>query len=171
MDYGAIGVSGDVSGLGASFVSAGDSGVDDITGVQTVLGTFLPTTIAATPGEMDDLFVGPTFDKYFSGAGIMEFRLQRGKRPDEQFQIGVSFEPDMLGGDSPQSHVVTATKADDGTDVSGAFLTGATLSGYTSSVTIRGGDNKTLYRVTFVVTTALGNIYEHSVLVQVLDTI
>lgn len=156
---------------GGSLASSGGSSVDEAVGVVLIQSTFLPTTIVQTPGVIDHEFTVREFTRFFSGANTMEFTFERGKRPSEEFQIGVNFEPDMLGGDSPLSHTVTAEEYDSGTDVTGTFLENATLDGYLSYVTITGGTSKTKYRVIFEVLTAAGNRYEHSVIVQVLDNI
>src|SRR5687767_9600411 len=99
----------------------------------------------------------------------MEFELDRKKRPSEKFPISVDFTNDInaVGGDAAASHVVTA-KDDAGADVSATILTGATLTGNVSKVTLQVGNTGRTYYVFFKVTTNAGHIYEHSVTVPVL---
>lgn len=102
----------------------------------------------------------------------MRMTLDRKKRPNEKFPIGVDFSNDLEVGDSVITKTVTALDADNAnTDVTGTFISTTSLSGNVIGAVIQAGTTGHRYRVIFKATTNLSRTYEHEVLVEVNDAV
>lgn len=93
--------------------------------------------------------------------------LPRTKTPTEMFRVGIDFKGDIKAGDTRVSQVVTAKRADTGTDVSATFLGGVSASGSIVEVMVQNGDVGIDYVVKIAITTTQGDKFEGEIVVPV----
>lgn len=96
----------------------------------------------------------------------MQFQLDRRKRPNEKFRIGIDFTGDLEVGDSVASQTITAVDSK-GTVVTGTLLASPGFNGNIVSALVQAGTEGMVYRVFFQATTSNGSILQHSVVVPV----
>ena len=88
------------------------------------------------------------------------------KQPSEEFTIALDFSGDLDTGETLSSAVVTATDSA-GTDVTATIVVSDAVSGDTWAVRVQAGTAGSDYKITVVVTTSTGQVYEHEVMMRV----
>lgn len=96
----------------------------------------------------------------------MRFHFLRGKRPAERVRLWIDFSKDVVKvpGDAPATSVVKAFRG--GTDVSDTQVTDMTRDDAIVYATFYGGQEGE-HTVVYTLTTAMGFIYQHDILVKI----
>lgn len=91
------------------------------------------------------------------------------KQPSEKYPVSIDFSNSLGSGETISSIEVSAVNLSTNEDATSSIVDSSTNNDDTVGITVKGGVNKTVYKITTKVTSSLTNIYEEDLFMNVFD--